>query len=107
MSINILAEDQQAIADRFAGRVRVEDCEERFSGADWDSGITGAPLLVDALVALDCTITQMFVLDTHAILVGQVEQASFGVQRPPLVHFDAGFMNRSLPIAPAPSPVYA
>src|SRR5690349_12917582 len=67
MSVNILAEDQRAVADRFAGRAGAVD---RFAGATWQTCVTGAPLLEGALVALDCTITQMSVLDTHAIVIG-------------------------------------
>jgi flavin reductase (DIM6/NTAB) family NADH-FMN oxidoreductase RutF len=55
-------------------------------------------LLADALVALDCTISQMTILDTHAIVIGLVERATFGAVRPPLLHFDGGFMPRSCPL---------
>jgi flavin reductase (DIM6/NTAB) family NADH-FMN oxidoreductase RutF len=30
-------------------------------------------------------------LDTHAIVIGVVEDVHFGPRRPPLVHFDGGY----------------
>jgi flavin reductase (DIM6/NTAB) family NADH-FMN oxidoreductase RutF len=98
MSVNVLAEDHQCVADRFAGKLKMEDCDQRFVGSDWRAHVTGAPLLADALVALDCTISQMTILDTHAIVIGLVERATFGAVRPPLLHFDGGFMPRSCPL---------
>jgi len=51
---------------------------------------TGAPLLADALAALDCRVTEIIPLDTHAILIGVVEDIIFGPQRLPLIHFEPG-----------------
>ena len=53
--------------------------------------MTGAPLLADALAALDCRVTEIIPLDTHAILIGVVEDILFGPHREPLIHFEAGF----------------
>jgi flavin reductase (DIM6/NTAB) family NADH-FMN oxidoreductase RutF len=97
--VNVLAEDQHSVADRFAGRLKIEDCDERFAGSDWHTHVTGAPLLANALVALDCTITQMTILDTHAIVIGLVEGATTGTVRSPLLHFDGAFLQRSYPMA--------
>jgi cob(II)yrinic acid a,c-diamide reductase len=99
MSVNVLAEDQQSVADRFAGRLKMQDCDERFAGGDWCTHVTGAPLLANALVALDCTVAQMTILDTHAIVIGLVERATFGAVRPPLLHFDGAFMQRANPLS--------
>ena len=101
MSVNLLAEDQQSVADRFAGRMKMEDCDERFRGSDWRTHVTGAPLLANALVAIDCSVSQMTILDTHAIVIGLVERVTFGEVRPPLLHFDGAFMQRSYPLAAA------
>jgi flavin reductase (DIM6/NTAB) family NADH-FMN oxidoreductase RutF len=101
-SVNILAEDQRAVADRFAGRVSDTDSDSRFEGAEWRSNGVGVPMLVGALAALDCSIVQMSVLDTHAIVIGVVEHAIFGRLREPLIHFEAGYTTSPLP---APSVV--
>ena len=99
-SVNILAEDQQAVADRFAGRAGDADRDDRFGGADWRSNGAGVPVLVGALAALECSIVQMSVLDTHAIDIGVVENAVFGPLRRPLIHFEAAYTTSPLP-APA------
>ena len=48
--VSVLAENQQSIADRFAGRGGVRGAA-RFAGSHWITGITGAPLAVGALSA--------------------------------------------------------
>ncbi|CAH1663246.1 flavin reductase family protein [Chelatococcus asaccharovorans] len=69
--VNILAEDQSAIADRFAGRHGTKG-QDRFADATWITAVTGAPLLVGALVAIDCRLEEAIERHTHAILIGQV-----------------------------------
>jgi len=98
MSVNVLAEDHRSVADCFAGKMKMQDCDERFRVGEWRTQVTGAPLLANALVALDCTVSQMTILDTHAIVIGLVEQATFGEVRPPLLHFDGAFLQRSWPL---------
>ena len=90
MSVNLLAKDHVQLAERFAAkRAAVE--EDRFVYGEWKERVTGAPVLADALAALDCRVTEIIPLDTHAILIGVVEDVLFGPRRPPLIHFEAGF----------------
>ena len=90
MSVNLLAKDHERLAERFAAKRAAED-EDRFVIGEWKSGATGAPILADALAALDCRVTRIIPLDTHAILIGVVEDVLFGPRRSPLIHFEAGF----------------
>ena len=90
MSVNLLAEDHTELARRFAAKRATTD-EDRFKTGDWRERVTGAPLLADALAAFDCRITQILPLDTHAILIGTVEDVLFGPKRAPLVHFDSSY----------------
>ncbi|CAH1655782.1 Flavin reductase (DIM6/NTAB) family NADH-FMN oxidoreductase RutF [Hyphomicrobiales bacterium] len=69
--VNILAEGQEEIADRFAGRHGTKG-QDRFAGATWITAATGAPLLDGALVAIDCKLEEAIERHTHAILIGQV-----------------------------------
>lgn len=69
--VNLLAEDQSAIADRFAGRHGTKG-QDRFADATWITAVTGAPLLEGALVAIDCRLEEAIERHTHAILIGQV-----------------------------------
>ena len=90
MSVNLLAKDHEHLAERFAARRAALD-EDRFVYGEWRERMTGAPVLADALAALDCRVTNIIPLDTHAILIGVVEDVMFGPRRPPLIHFEAGF----------------
>jgi flavin reductase (DIM6/NTAB) family NADH-FMN oxidoreductase RutF len=90
MSVNLLADDHMELARRFAAK-RAQNDEDRFAIGYWQERATGAPVLVDALAGLDCRITQIVPLDTHAILIGVVEEVVFGAKRAPLIHFEGGY----------------
>jgi flavin reductase (DIM6/NTAB) family NADH-FMN oxidoreductase RutF len=87
-AINVLAEDQVELSNRFAW---VKD-EDRFDEGDWGVAATGAPILRDALAWLDCRIFGRHEAGTHTIYVGEV-QAS-GTPREgeaPLVYWHQGY----------------
>jgi len=90
MSINLLAENQQVLADHFAAKRAAED-SDRFINGNWITRATGAPILADALAALDCRVTNIIPLDTHAILIGEVDDIVFGPQAAPLIHFQGAY----------------
>jgi flavin reductase (DIM6/NTAB) family NADH-FMN oxidoreductase RutF len=90
MSVNLLAHDQESLACVFAAKRAAED-EDRFVHGTWEAGATGAPMLFDALAALDCRVTEIIPLDSHAILIGVVEDIVFGPRRSPLIHFEAAY----------------
>jgi flavin reductase (DIM6/NTAB) family NADH-FMN oxidoreductase RutF len=90
MSVNLLAESHEEMARRFATK-RAEEVEDRFANCDWRTLKTGAPLFASALAALDCRITDIMPLDTHAIFVGVVADIHFGPRGRPLVHFEGGY----------------
>ena len=89
MSINLLAHDQQELAQRFAGRGAAH--EDRFEIGDWQERVTGAPVLADALAGLDCRVVEIVPIDSHAIFIGVVEDVIFGPRRAPLLHFNGEF----------------
>ena len=90
MSVNLLAESQQRLAEHFAGKRAAEEAD-RFVHGDWTTRITGAPILGDALAALDCRVTNIIPLDSHAILIGEVADIVFGPHAAPLIHFEAAY----------------
>ena len=96
MSVNLLAKDHEHLAERFAAKRAALD-EDRFIYGEWEERVTGAPVLADALAALDCRVTDIIPLDTHAILIGVVEDVLFGPRRPPLIHFEAGYTSVLVP----------
>lgn len=68
--VNILNVDQIEIAERFAGKGELKGMD-RFAGAKWFRAMTGAPLLVGALSALDCEVEDIIDRHSHGIVVGR------------------------------------
>ncbi len=81
--VNLLRDDQAAVADRFAGRLGPGD---RFAGADWAPLTTGAPRLVDPLAAFDCRLLSAQAVGTHQVLFGQVAEVWLAGAGQPLVY---------------------
>lgn len=71
--VNVLNADQLDIAERFAGKGGLKGAA-RFAGSDWSSSWSGAPLLVDALAALDCEVEEIVEHHSHGIVIGRVRE---------------------------------
>jgi flavin reductase (DIM6/NTAB) family NADH-FMN oxidoreductase RutF len=87
-AVNILGHDQQELSDRFAW---LKD-GDRFAEGDWETATTGAPVLANALVWLDCTIHDRVAAGTHTIFIGRVRAAR--VPRPeeaPLLYWNRDY----------------
>jgi flavin reductase (DIM6/NTAB) family NADH-FMN oxidoreductase RutF len=68
--VNILADGQQDVANRFAGIGGVKGVA-RYEGASWTTLVSGAPVLVDALAAIDCEVEEVIERHSHAIILGR------------------------------------
>jgi len=87
-AVNILADDQVELSNRFAW---VKD-EDRFDAGDWSEAVTGAPVLADALAWLDCRIHSHHRAGDHTIYVGQVEASAVPREdEEPLVYWNQGY----------------
>ncbi|SAK77782.1 flavin reductase family protein [Caballeronia ptereochthonis] len=71
-AVNLLSVDQCDVVDRF----REAKGHERFEAGQWTTLRTGAPVLADASVVLDCTLGQRHDGFTHSIFIGVIEQIS-------------------------------
>jgi flavin reductase (DIM6/NTAB) family NADH-FMN oxidoreductase RutF len=69
--VNILTADQIDIAERFTGKDGLKGAD-RFAGAQWTTRVSGVPLLVGALAAIDCEAEDIIERHSHAIVVGRV-----------------------------------
>jgi len=69
-AVNVLALGQRALSDRFAVQ---RDEQLRFADVAWSEAVTGAPLLDDALVGIDCRVDASHDAGDHVIYVGRVE----------------------------------
>jgi flavin reductase (DIM6/NTAB) family NADH-FMN oxidoreductase RutF len=69
--VNILNSEQIDIAERFAGRDGAKGAA-RYDGAQWVTRVTGVPLLVGALAAMDCEVEEIVERHSHGIVIGRV-----------------------------------
>jgi flavin reductase (DIM6/NTAB) family NADH-FMN oxidoreductase RutF len=85
-AVNILSEQQQHMAARFASR----DEEDRFSGIEWVPGWSGVPLVAGVVVTFACSLHQTVQSGDHFILIGEVRDIHRH-KGSPLVWCDRGY----------------
>ncbi len=86
-AVNVLGENQQDLADCFAG-APVEPGRERFCGAAWSPGPSGLPLLDGAIATLECTIVGAHPIGDHDLFIGRVESLHNDEHHPqPLLYY--------------------
>jgi flavin reductase (DIM6/NTAB) family NADH-FMN oxidoreductase RutF len=95
-AVNILADDQQPIADRFAGRGGIQGVA-RYEGASWAKLATGSLGLLDALAVIDCELEEAIERHSHAILVGSVRAITTRPEAKPLLYWHGGYRTLSIP----------
>jgi flavin reductase len=88
--INILTARQQSLSDIFAGR-RNLSMPERFACAEWSTLVTGAAVLDQALVSLDCRIIQSSDFGTHNLFICRVVALTQARDDPALIYFGREF----------------
>ena len=88
-AINLLAEGQEEISERFAGRSGNQ--EDRFSGLDLFYSENGTPMLSLAAACLDCRTVHVFETTTSTLYVAEVLLARKGQDLPPLVYFNRSY----------------
>jgi flavin reductase (DIM6/NTAB) family NADH-FMN oxidoreductase RutF len=72
-AVNVLNSDQQVLSNQFAGG---SSQQQRFQNTDWKSGITGAPILNNSLMSLDCKVVEKVLAGTHWIIIGEVQECT-------------------------------
>ena len=70
-AINYLSAAAQPLADSFGGRGALKGAD-RFEAGRWKTLATGAPILSDAVGAIDCGLAETFRFHKTTIAVGQV-----------------------------------
>jgi flavin reductase (DIM6/NTAB) family NADH-FMN oxidoreductase RutF len=73
-AVNILAADQTALADVFAGRGGTTGAA-RFTNKDWHDGVLGVPVLASALASIECRVARIVDWHTHCVIFGTVVNA--------------------------------
>lgn len=77
LAVNIIGPNHQFIANQFAGIGGLKGAD-RYRGAEWTRLASGAPILEDAVAAIDCTIEEAIERHSHVIVIGKVEAIRVG-----------------------------
>jgi len=85
--VNVLRVDQDTLSNKFASK---KDGFKRFEGVETFEGVTGAPLLSEALVNLDCRLVAVHDAGDHLLCVGQIEESHVR-EGEPLLFFKGGY----------------
>ena len=84
--INVLADDQVDVCNRFAfGQ------GDRFAETDYSLGQCGLPILKGALAWFECHNRSRYEEGDHLIMVGEVERCAFASEGQPLVYQNSQF----------------
>jgi flavin reductase (DIM6/NTAB) family NADH-FMN oxidoreductase RutF len=89
--VNILAADQLEIAERFAGKGGLKGAD-RFAGARWVTAVSGVPLLVGALSAVDCEVEEIFERHSHGIVIGRVRDVRNSTRNAALAYWHGQYV---------------
>lgn len=86
-AVNFLTTAQQATSNQFAGGANQE---ERFAQNPWHTAVTGAPLLSESLVSLDCKLVEKVRAGSHWIVIGEIQAREVRTGEP-LLYYRAGY----------------
>jgi flavin reductase (DIM6/NTAB) family NADH-FMN oxidoreductase RutF len=90
-AVNVLSSEQQDVSNQFAGG---SSQQQRFENTTWEPGITGAPILTDSIMSLDCKVVEKVRAGTHWIIIGEVQDT---IRRPgdPLLYYCGNYRQLS------------
>ena len=89
--VNILALEQQVLAEKFQGG----EPHERFRDVVHRAGPSGSPILDNVLAYVDCSVEEEVSAGTHTIFIGRVLEAG---ERPgvPLGYYDRAYRDYAI-----------
>ncbi len=92
-ALNFLPREAAEIADMFGGKGPRKGVE-RFAAGRWGTLRTGAPILLDAVGAIDCRLEETIERHGVIIVIGRVVGVFDGAGKAPLIHFRGGYLLR-------------
>ena len=84
--INILADDQAEVSNRFAAVM-----DDRFTGIEWGPASNGAPKLTGAAASLECQVDQVLDGGDHKIILLAVDRVDVDDTKTPLIYLKGGY----------------
>jgi flavin reductase len=88
LCVNTLRPDHEQLSRLFGGKTPME---ERFVGATWTTGVSGAPMLKDAAVAFDCRVVNTSEVGSHSVLFCEVLAIRQHETASGLIYFDRAY----------------
>jgi len=90
-AINFLPREAAGIADMFGGKGPQKGAA-RFETGNWGTLNTGAPILLDAVGAIDCRLVETIERHGVVIAIGRVVGVFDGTSAAPLIHFRGSYL---------------
>ena len=88
--VNVLRDDQAHISDNFAGRSGARGAA-KFGCTEWSTQVTGAPRVLNALVAFDCKVTASERVGSHFVVFGSVQDIYIAGGGAPLIYANRAY----------------
>ncbi|WOE32861.1 NADH-dependent FMN reductase RutF [Acinetobacter sp. SAAs470] len=88
LCVNTLSSQQQHLSNLFGGKTPMS---ERFQQGTWQSLVTKAPVLQDALVSFDCEVVNSLSVGSHDVLFCQVKAMQQRQGMNALIYFNRAY----------------
>jgi flavin reductase (DIM6/NTAB) family NADH-FMN oxidoreductase RutF len=98
-AVNVLSAGQQNVSRWFANRHRPAD-STMFIGVPIESGVTGCPVLLEAVASFDCRLRQSHRAGDHLIVLGEVVALAHRPQLEPLIFHAGSYKSLEHPVRP-------
>ncbi len=76
-SLNIIDREDRAIVRKFTKPVEVDLAARTLNGFPFHDGVTGAPILDQAVAYLDCEVRESVVVGEHTLFLGEIVDTGF------------------------------
>ncbi|MBI1884669.1 MAG: flavin reductase [Chlamydiae bacterium] len=87
--VNFLGKGQKEIASKFFKHVQVED--SKINGFDFRTGVTGSPILLEAVAYLECRVVDILKQGDHHVVLAEVIEAGVQKELEPLALRETGW----------------
>ena len=84
--VNVLAENQEAVCQRFA-----TSGGSKFEGVSWVWNDHGLPVIDDCIAYIDCSLHLVHDAGDHEIAIGLVESLDLGLPNRPLLYYQGAY----------------
>jgi flavin reductase len=96
LCVNVLSAGQRALSNTFGGKTPMDD---RFAAGQWQTRVTGSPVLEGAAVSFDCKIVSITSVGTHDVLFCEAQSILLGMAAEGLIYFDRRYHELLAPAA--------